>query len=142
MKVAIVHEWLESYAGSERVVEQLLEIWPEADLFAVCDFLPPGERAFLGGRQVRTTFVQRLPFARRLFRWYLPLMPLAIEQLDLSGYDLVLSSSHAVAKGALTGPGQLHGSYIYSPMRYAWDLQNQYLRQSGTDRGLKGALTR
>ena len=142
MKVAIVHEWLESYAGSERVVEQLLEIWPEADLFAVCDFLPPGERAFLGGRQVRTTFIQRLPFARRLFRWYLPFMPLAIEQLDLSGYDLVLSSSHAVAKGVLTGPGQLHISYVHSPMRYAWDLQHQYLRQSGMERGFKGALTR
>lgn len=142
MKVAVVHEWLESYAGSERAVEQILEVWPEADLFAVCDFLPPDERAFLRGRPVRTTFIQRLPFARRHFRLYLPLMPLAIEQLDLSGYDLVISSSHAVAKGVLTGPGQLHVSYIYSPMRYAWDLQNQYLRQSGTDRGLKGALTR
>ena len=142
MRVAVVHEWLESYAGSERAVEQILEVWPEADLFAVCDFLPPDERAFLRGRPVRTTFIQRLPFARRHFRLYLPLMPLAIEQLDLSGYDLVISSSHAVAKGVLTGPGQLHVSYIYSPMRYAWDLQNQYLRQSGTDRGLKGALTR
>ena len=142
MKVAVVHEWLDSYAGSERVVEQLLEIWPEADLFAVCDFLPPGERAFLRGRPVRTTFIQRLPFARRHFRLYLPLMPLAIEQLDLSGYDLVLSSSHAVAKGVLTGPGQLHVSYVHSPMRYAWDLQHQYLRQSGAERGPKGALTR
>ncbi len=142
MRVAVVHEWLDSYAGSERVVEQLLEIWPEADLFAVCDFLPPGERAFLGGRQVRTTFVQRLPFARRHFRAYLPFMPLAIEQLDLSGYDLVVSSSHAVAKGVLTGPGQLHVGYVHSPMRYAWDLQHQYLRQSGMERGPKGALTR
>jgi glycosyltransferase involved in cell wall biosynthesis len=142
MKVAIVHEWLDSYAGSERVVEQLLAIWPEADLFAVCDFLPPEERGFLGGRAVRTTFVQRLPFARKHFRLCLPLMPLAIEQLDLSGYDLVLSSSHAVAKGVLTGPGQLHVSYIHSPMRYAWDLQHQYLRQSGAGRGIKGALTR
>ena len=142
MKVAVVHEWLESYAGSERVVEQLLAIWPEADLFAVCDFLPPEERGFLGGRPVRTTFIQRLPFARRHFRLFLPLMPLAIEQLDLSGYDLVVSSSHAVAKGVLTGPGQLHVSYVHSPMRYAWDLQHQYLRQSGAGRGIKGTLTR
>jgi glycosyltransferase involved in cell wall biosynthesis len=142
MKVAVVHEWLDSYAGSERVVEQLLEIWPEADLFAVCDFLPADQRAFLRGRPVRTTFVQRLPFARRHFRLYLPIMPLAIEQLDLSGYDLVVSSSHAVAKGVLTGPGQFHVSYVHSPMRYAWDLQHQYLRQSGTERGVKGALTR
>ncbi|GAA0588633.1 glycosyltransferase family 4 protein [Craurococcus roseus] len=142
MKVAVVHEWLDCYAGSERVLEQLLEIWPEADLFAVCDFVPAGERAFLRGKPVRTTFIQRLPFARRCFRMFLPLMPLAIEQLDLSGYDLVVSSSHAVAKGVLTGPGQLHVSYIHSPMRYAWDLQHQYLRQSGMERGLKGALTR
>ncbi len=142
MRIAIVHEWLDSYAGSERVVEQLLHCWPEADLFAVCDFLPEAERGFLGGRAPRTTFIQRLPFARTRFRWYLGLMPLAIEQLDLSGYDLVLSSSHAVAKGVLTGPDQLHVSYIHSPMRYAWDLQHQYLRQAGLERGLRGAYTR
>ncbi len=142
MKVAIVHEWLDTYAGSERVLEQLLEAWPEADLFAVCDFLPDAERGFLGGRTPRTTFIQRLPFARRRFRWYLGLMPLAVEQHDLSGYDLVLSSNHAVAKGVLTGPGQLHVSYVHSPMRYAWDLQHQYLREAGMERGLKGAYTR
>jgi len=142
MKVAIVHEWLDTYAGSERVVEQLLACWPGADLFAVCDFLPETERGFLGGRRPRTTFIQRLPFARTRFRWYLGLMPMAIEQLDLSGYDLVVSSSHAVAKGVLTGPGQMHVSYVHSPMRYAWDLQHEYLRQSGLDRGLKGALAR
>jgi glycosyltransferase involved in cell wall biosynthesis len=142
MKVAIVHEWLDTFAGSERVVEQLLACWPQADLFAVCDFMPESERGFLGGRRPQTTFIQRLPFARTRFRWYLGLMPLAIEQLDLSGYDLVVSSSHAVAKGALTGPGQLHVGYVHSPMRYAWDLQHQYLRQSGMDRGMKGALAR
>ena len=142
MKVALVHEWLDSYAGSERVLEQLIENWPEADVFAVCDFLPEVERGFLQGRRPRTTFIQRLPFARTRFRWYLGLMPLAIEQLDLAGYDLVISSSHAVAKGVLTGPGQLHVSYVHSPMRYAWDLQHQYLRQAGLERGLKGAYTR
>jgi glycosyltransferase involved in cell wall biosynthesis len=142
MRVAIVHEWLDTYAGSERVLEQLLLAWPEADLFAVCDFLPEAERGFLGGRRPRTSFIQRLPFARSRFRAYLPLMPMAIEQFDLSGYDLVLSSSHAVAKGVLTGPGQLHISYIHSPMRYAWDLQHQYLRESGNDRGLRGAVAR
>ena len=142
MRVAIVHEWLDTYAGSERVLEQLLLAWPEADLFAVCDFLPEAERGFLGGRRPRTSFIQRLPFARSRFRAYLPLMPMAIEQFDLRGYDLVLSSSHAVAKGVLTGPGQLHISYIHSPMRYAWDLQHQYLRESGNDRGLRGAVAR
>jgi glycosyltransferase involved in cell wall biosynthesis len=142
MKIAIIHEWLESYAGSERVLEQLLAIFPEADLYAVCDFLPEGERGFLGGRRPTTSFIQRLPFARRLFRHYLGLMPLAVEQFDLAGYDLVLSSSHAVAKGVITGPATLHVSYVHSPMRYAWDLQAQYLRQAGMERGVKGALTR
>lgn len=142
MKVAIIHDWLDSYAGSERVVEQLLACWPDADLFVVCDFMPESERGFLGGRRPRTTFIQRLPFARKRFRWYLGLMPLAIEQLDLAGYDLVVSQSHAVGKGVLTGPDQLHVSYVNSPMRYAWDLQHEYLRGSGIERGLRGALVR
>ncbi len=142
MKVAIVHEWLESYAGSERVLEQLIKVWPEADLFAVCDFMPASERGFLAGKPVQTSFIQRLPGAAKRFRWYLGLMPLAVEQFDLSGYDLVVSSSHAVAKGVLTGPGQRHVSYVHSPMRYAWDLQHQYLRQAKLERGLKGAYTR
>ncbi len=142
MKVAIVHEWLETYAGSERVLEQLLEIFPQADIFAVCDFLPDAERGFLKGKVPTTSFIQRLPRARKWFRYYLGLMPLAVEQFDLSGYDLVISSSHAVAKGVLTGPATLHVSYVHSPMRYAWDLQHQYLRQAGLDRGIKGALTR
>ena len=142
MKVAIIHEWLESYAGSERVLEQLLACWPEADIYAVCDFLPEAQRHFLGGRAVRTSFIQRLPFARKRFRWYLQLMPLAIEQFDLAGYDLVVSSHHAVAKGVITGPDQTHLSYIHSPMRYAWDMQAQYLRQAGMERGLRSAYTR
>ena len=142
MKVAIVHEWLEHYAGSERVLEELLSLFPDADLYALVDFVPDSERGFLAGRSVRTSFIQRLPFARQMFRNYLGLMPLAVEQFDLSGYDLVLSSNHAVAKGVITGPDQIHVSYVHSPMRYAWDLQAQYLRQSGLDRGAKGLYAR
>jgi glycosyltransferase involved in cell wall biosynthesis len=142
VKVAIVHEWLQTVAGAERVLEQLLLGYPEADLYATVDFLPESERGFLGGRTVRTSFIQNLPFARRRFRAYLGLMPLAVEQYDLSGYDLVISSSHAVAKGVLTGPDTLHVSYVHSPMRYAWDLQHQYLRQTGLDHGLKGWYAR
>jgi glycosyltransferase involved in cell wall biosynthesis len=142
MRIAIVHEWLESYSGSERGVEQMIECFPDADVFAVCDFLPDTQRAFLRGKPVKTTFIQRLPFARKRFRWYFSLMPLAIEQLDLSGYDVVLSSNHSVAKGVVTGPGQLHVSYVWSPMRYAWDLQHQYLREGGLEHGLRGAYTR
>ena len=142
MKVAIVHEWLITYAGSERVVEQLLKIYPDADLFALCDFMPEADRAFLGGRRPVTTFIQKLPFARKHFRSYLPLMPLAIEQLDLSAYDLVISSNHAVAKGVITGPHQVHISYVHSPMRYAWDLQHQYLNESGMSHGVKSTVAR
>ena len=115
MKVAIVHEWLEKYAGSERVLEQMIRCFPDADVFAVADFLKPGERGFLQGRPVHTSFVQKLPFVRNYFRALLPLMPFAMEQLDLSAYDLVLSSNHAVAKGILTGPYQVHVSYVHSP---------------------------
>lgn len=142
VRVAIVHEWLETYAGSERVLEQLLLCFPSADIFCVVDFLPERERGFLRGRPVQTSFIQRLPFARRCFRSYLGLMPIAIEQLDLRGYDLVISSNHAVAKGVLTGPDQVHVSYVHSPMRYAWDLQNQYLAQAGLDSGLRGMYAR
>lgn len=142
MKVALVHEWLENYAGSERVLAHILRCFPQADIFAVVDFLPACERDFLEGRAVRTSFIQNLPFARKHFRNYLQLMPLAIEQFDLTGYDLVISSNHAVAKGVLTGPKQVHVSYVHSPMRYAWDLQAQYLRESGLERGLKSLYVR
>lgn len=142
MKIAIVHDWLVGYAGGERVLEQIIACYPTADLFAVVDFVPAEERGFLGGRPVTTSFIQRLPLARRHYRSYLGLMPLAVEQFDLTGYDVVISSSHAVAKGVITGPDQPHISYVHSPMRYAWDQQHQYLRQSRTDRGLKGAYAR
>ena len=99
VKVAIVHEWLETYAGSERVVEQLLEIWPEADLFAVCDFLPDSERGFLRAGRSAPASSSVCPSPRKHFRKYLGLMPLAIEQFDLAGYDLVVSSSMRSPRG-------------------------------------------
>ena len=142
MKVAVVHDWLVTYAGAERVLEQVLGLFPEADLFSLVDFLPETERRFLAGRPVQTSFIQRLPKARTHYRQYLPLMPLAVEQFDVAGYDLIISSSHAVAKGVLTGPDQLHISVCYSPMRYAWDLQHQYLRESGLTRGIRSAAAR
>ncbi|MDX9856805.1 MAG: glycosyltransferase family 4 protein [candidate division Zixibacteria bacterium] len=138
LKVAIVHEWLINYSGAERVVEQLLAIFPQADLFAQVDFLPEELRGFISHKPVTTSFIQRLPGARKHYRSYLPLMPLAVEQFDLTGYDLVISNNHAVAKGVITGPDQIHISYVQSPIRYAWDLTHQYLRESGLDRGLRG----
>ena len=142
MKIAIVHDWLVTYAGAEKVLASLLRIWPQADLFAVIDFLSDSDRANLGGKRATTTFIQRLPQARKRYQRYLPLMPLAIEQLDLSAYDLIISSSHAVAKGVLCGPNQLHVSYVHSPIRYAWDLQHQYLREAGLTSGFKGRMAR
>ena len=142
MKIAIVHEWFDSYAGSEKVLEQMLKVYPEADLFAVVDFLPPNKRWFIQNKNVTTTFIQKLPKAKNKFRKYLPLMPLAIEQLDLRKYDLVISNSHCVAKGVITGPNQLHISYVHSPIRYAWDLQQQYLEEANLQYGLKGWIAK
>lgn len=142
IKVAIVHDWLVTYAGAERVLEEVINCFPEADLFAIVDFVPQNERGFLKDKPVKTSFIQKLPLAKKKYRAYLPFMPLAVEQFDLSGYDIVISSSHAVAKGVITGPDQLHISYVHSPMRYAWDLQHQYLKETGLDRGLKGWLAK
>ena len=141
-RVALVHDWLVTYAGSERVVEQMLNVFPQADLFSLVDFLPADTRKFIQDKPVQTSFLQRLPFAKSRYRSYLPLMPLAVEQFDLSGYDLVISSSHAVSKGVITGPDQLHVCMCYSPVRYAWDLQHQYLLESGLDKGPKSWLAR
>lgn len=142
MKVAIVHDWLVTYGGAERVLEQLLILYPEADLYSLIDDCPEEQRAFLGDRPVRTSYLQKVPFVRRYYRSFLTMMPLAIEQFDLSTYDLVISSSHTVAKGVLTGPDQLHVCLCYSPVRYAWDLQHQYLNEAGIVRGLKGFYAR
>ncbi|NLP60432.1 glycosyltransferase family 4 protein [Paraburkholderia sacchari] len=141
-RVAIVHDWLVTYAGAERVLEQIIDCFPDADLFSVVDFVEDKDRKFLRGKRATTSFIQRLPKARTKYRAYLPFMPLAIEQLDVSGYDVVISSSHAVAKGVLTGPDQFHLSYVHSPIRYAWDLQHQYLQESHLTRGPKSMLAR
>ncbi|MEL6611123.1 MAG: glycosyltransferase family 4 protein [Bacteroidota bacterium] len=141
-RTAIVHDWLPVYAGAERVLEQMIAVLPEADLHSLIEFLPDDQRDFLGGREVKTSFIQRLPFARKGYRNYLPFTPLAIEQFDLTAYDLVLSSSYVVAKSVLTFAEQLHVSYVHSPIRYAWDLQFQYLREGGLEHSLKGKLAR
>lgn len=142
-KVALIHEWFTVIAGSEKVVEQILHIFPQADVFAVyADPDTVKATPFLQGKRISCSYIQKLPRASRYYRSYLPLMPLAVEQFDLSGYDIIISSSHAVSKGVLTGPDQLHISYVHSPMRYAWDLQHQYLRESGLERGVKSWIVR
>lgn len=142
MRVAVVHDWLDTWRGGENVLAEIIALYPDADLFSLVDFLPDEFRARLAGKHARTTFLQRLPLARTRFRSYLPLMPRAIESLDVRGYDLVISSSHAVAKGVPTAPDQLHICYCHTPMRYAWDLREQYLEQAGIGHGWKGALAR
>src|SRR5574341_2269725 len=125
MKVALVHDWLMSMRGWERCLEVLCELFPEADLFTLLHHRgmvsPTIERL-----KIRTSFIQRLPSAERAYRYYLPLFPWAIEQFDFRGYDLIISSSHCVAKGARRPAGALHISYTYTPMRYAWDLYEEY----------------
>ncbi len=142
MRVAIIHDWLVTYAGAERVLEQIVACYPHADLFSLVDFLSDDNRGFIAGKRAITTFIQNFPRAKSRYRSYLPFMPLAIEQIDLSGYDLIISSSHAVAKGVLIGPDQLHICMCYSPIRYAWDMQFQYLHDSNLDNGIKGWLAK
>lgn len=142
MLVAFVHDWLTAYAGAEKVLEAALELYPTAPIYT----LVYQQESFKGTRiaehPVHTSFIERLPKGREKYRAYLPLMPLAVEQFDLSGYDVVISSSYAVAKGVLTRADQLHISYVHTPIRYAWDLQFQYLKQAGIERGLKSAIAR
>jgi glycosyltransferase involved in cell wall biosynthesis len=140
---ALVHEWLTPRAtgGSELVVKEILKCI-DADLYALIDFESTNPDSYLYQRQIGTTFLQNFPGAKGGIQNYLPLMPLAIEQLDLRHYDVILSSAHAVAKGILTTPQQLHLCYCHTPMRYAWDLTFDYLHQSRLGHGIPGIFTR
>jgi glycosyltransferase involved in cell wall biosynthesis len=140
-RIAVVHDWLLDFAGSERVLAEILRCFPQADLFALVDHMRDGDRARLGGKRATTTFLHSMPGLTSHLRYYLPFMPFAIEQLDVTGYDLVISSSHAVAKGVIVSPDALHVSYVHSPMRYAWDMQFTYLREERVA-GLRGLALR
>jgi glycosyltransferase involved in cell wall biosynthesis len=130
LRVAIVHYWLVGDGGGERVIEAIAEIFPQADLFTLVanrDTL----REALRSRSLSTSFIQRIPGSRRWYRHFLPLYPFALEQFDLSGYDLVISSESGPAKGVLTSPQTLHVCYCHSPMRYLWDMYHQYRNGMG-----------
>ena len=142
MKTALVHEWLISYAGSERVLGQIAGLYPDADLYTLLDFLPDEDRGFILDKHATTSFIQKLPMAKEKYRNYLVLMPFAIKRFDLSRYDLIITSSHTVAKGVRKYPGQIHICYCHTPMRYIWDLQNQYLKEAGLERGIRGSILR
>ena len=141
-RTALVYDKLDIYAGGERVLEQMINMYPQSDICVAVDVMKQSDRGFLRGKVPITTFAQRLPFVRHHHRQFLLLLMFAMEQLDMSDYELVLSGSASIAKGVLTGPDQLHISYVHSPMRYAWDMQHQYLDEAKLDHGFKGMLAR
>jgi glycosyltransferase involved in cell wall biosynthesis len=141
-RVAVVHEWLLDYAGSERVLRDILEVVPQADLFVLIDRPDEHLRAAIPRRARATSFLQWLPRPLRWLPFYVPLMPFAVKRLDVSAYDIVVSSSHAVAKGVVTAARQFHLSYVHTPMRYAWDMREEYLRAAGIERGPLGWVAR
>lgn len=133
MRVALIHDWLTGMRGGERVLEALCEMFPDADLFTLVAFpdrLSPALAAHFA-RRGHTSFVQRLPFLRERYRYLLPLFPRAVESFDLRDYDLVVSSSHCVAKGARAREGAVHVAYIHTPMRYAWGTLEHYFGDEG-----------
>ena len=143
IKYALVHEWFTPKAtgGSELVVKEILEC-VNANLYALIDFESVNPDSYLYQRHIGTTFLQHFPLVRNGVQKYLPLLPIAIEQLDLRQYEIILSSSHAVAKAVLTSPDQLHICYCHTPMRYAWDLTFDYLEGDKRGSGLTGIATR
>ena len=127
MKIAIIHDWLVTNAGAEKVLRAIVDIYPDADIFSLVDFLNNKDRTNVLNRKfAKTSFIQNLPLAKKQFRNYLPLFPKAIESLNLDGYDLIISSSWAVAKGVNKKDNQIHICYCHTPIRYAWDLYDEY----------------
>ena len=146
--IALVHEWFSSrsFGGAEQVVHGIdnliSSIGSKTNLFSLVESESHLPESWLYGRSIQTSVIQRLPFGRSHVQQYLPLLPYAIEQLDLTNYPLVISSSHLVAKGVLTSPDQLHVSYVHSPARYAWDQMNVYLQRSSLAKAGLGPLIR
>lgn len=142
-RVAIVHDWLETPGGAEQVLVELLGIFPGADLFTMIDRRSHADRDGVpASTRITTSWLQHMPAMKRNYRSWLPVMPLALRSLNVSGYDIVISNSHAVAKGVRTTARQLHLCYCLSPMRYAWDLKAQYLREAGLEHGFRGIVAR
>lgn len=141
-KIAIIHEWLVTFGGSELVLRELLRLFPKARVFTLFDTMRGSDREFLGLGATAPSFLNRIPGASSRHRSFLPLFPAAVRSLDVSGFDLVISNSHAVAKNVCAHRAQLHLSYCLSPMRYAWDLREQYLTEAGLSRGVRGVAAR
>lgn len=139
-KIAIIHDWLSVNGGAELVLKHLLDLFPNADIYTMVDLLQDKEREWLKDHKVYTSCLQNIKWIRTHYHYFITFMPFLIEQFDLEKYDLIISSSHAVAKGVIIHPHQIHIAYIYSPMRYAWDLmyEHDHLKVFGT--GLKRLL--
>jgi glycosyltransferase involved in cell wall biosynthesis len=143
MKKALIHDILVQSGGAEKCVESFTNIWNDFDVFALVDYLSKADRErMLKGKYAKTSFIQKLPFSKKLFRHYFSFYPFAVEQFDFSEYEVILSSSFSVCKGILTRPDQIHISYVYSPVRYAWDLYHQYLKEAKLERGLKSIIVK
>lgn len=140
-KVAIIHDWIIDLGGAEQCLKSIYKLFPD-DLFTLLYKKETVSRLEIPEEKIISSFIQNLPFAEKKYRNYLPFFPLAIEQLDVSKYDLIISSSHAAAKGILTNANQMHICYCYTPMRYIWDMYHQYIKSSGLDRGLKGKFAK
>lgn len=142
MKVAIIQEWLVTVGGSDKVVKAIADVFPAADIYTLVAKKQVCDELGIDWNKVHTSFIQKLPLGVKKHRMYLPIFPFAIEQFDLRGYDVIISSSHAVAKGVLTKADQLHICYCHSPIRYVWDMYHEYLEESGLTKGLKGYLAK
>ncbi len=141
MKTALVHDWLVGIGGGEKVLQSIHELFPSPIYCLVRDEKKLQE-SYFAKREIHTSFIQKFPFAKNQYRYYLPFFPMAIEQFDLSDFEIVISTSHAVAKGVLTHAEQLHICYCFTPMRYAWDLYHQYLHEADLQSGGKGKLAK
>jgi glycosyltransferase involved in cell wall biosynthesis len=142
LKLAVVHEWLNAYGGSERLLAEILGLYPRASLHALIHNPKNLIGTPLEGRAVKTSFLQKIPRVEDLYRGLLPIMPLAVERMNLREYDIVLSVSHAVAHGVKTRADQIHISYVCAPMRYAWHLQDDYLNLHRLDKPILGSAAR
>lgn len=142
MKVAIIQEWLVTVGGSDKVVKTIADVFPNADIYTLVAKKEVCDELGIDWSRVHTSFIQKLPLGTKKHRAYLPLFPFVIEQFDLRGYDVIISSSHCVAKGVLTKADQLHICYCHSPVRYVWDMYNEYLEESHLNKGMKSWLVR
>lgn len=142
MKTALVHDWLvSSVGGGEKVLQAIHELFP-SPIYTLIQNKEKLKEGYFSKKEIFSSWIERLPFAKAKFRSFLPFFPLAVEQFDLSRYDVILSSSHCVAKGVLTHADQMHICYCHTPMRYAWDLSFDYLQEAKLEQGVKSALAR